>query len=50
LIVFHDICKHADKMNCRVDLFWQEVKNERRTREFVHDTNQGTCGIGVIET
>ncbi len=49
LIVFHDICKHAASMNCGVDRFWQEVKNGRRTREFVHDWNQGTCGIGVIE-
>ncbi len=50
LIVFHDICKHAEGLNCQVDRFWQEVKNERRAYEFVHDTNQGTCGIGVIET
>ena len=49
LIVFHDICKHAEALNCQVDRFWQEVKNERRAREFVHDSNQGTCGIGVIE-
>lgn len=49
LVVFHDICKHAEAMNCQVDRFWQEVKNERRTREFVDDPNQGTCGIGVIE-
>jgi cephalosporin hydroxylase len=49
LIVFHDICKHPEALNCQVDRFWQEVKNERRAREFVHDSNQGTCGIGVIE-
>jgi predicted O-methyltransferase YrrM len=49
LIVFHDICKHPEAVNCQVDRFWLEVKNERRTREFVHDSNQGTCGIGVIE-
>jgi predicted O-methyltransferase YrrM len=49
LIVFHDICKHPDRVKCDVDRFWQEVKNERRAREFVHDINQGTCGIGVIE-
>lgn len=49
LIVFHDICKHAASVNCHVDRFWQEVKNERRVREFVHNPNQGTCGIGVIE-
>ena len=49
LIVFHDICKHPESLNCQVDRFWQEVKNARRAREFVHDPNQGTCGIGVIE-
>jgi predicted O-methyltransferase YrrM len=49
LMAFHDICKHPENLNCHVDRFWQEVKNERRTREFVHDMNQGTCGIGVIE-
>lgn len=49
LIVFHDICKHAEGMNCHADIFWQEVKNGRRVREFIHDPNQGTCGIGVIE-
>lgn len=49
LIVFHDICKHPEALNCHVDRFWQELKNERHAREFVHDSNQGTCGIGVIE-
>jgi len=49
LIVFHDICKHAEQLNCHVDRFWQEVKTERRTREFVRDWNQGIFGIGVIE-
>jgi len=49
LMVFHDICKHPEQLNCHVDRFWREVKNERRVHEFVHDSNQGTCGIGVIE-
>lgn len=49
LIVFHDICKHAETVNCQVDLFWQEVRNGRRAHEFVENANQGTCGIGVIE-
>ncbi|HEX4349227.1 MAG TPA: hypothetical protein VH251_02510 [Verrucomicrobiae bacterium] len=30
--------------------FWREVKNERRTPKFVHDTNQDGYGISVIET
>jgi cephalosporin hydroxylase len=42
LIVFHDIYKHAVSMNCGVDLFWQEAKNGREVREFIHDVNQGT--------
>jgi predicted O-methyltransferase YrrM len=49
LIVFHDICKHSEQINCHVDRFWQEVKFERRALEFVHDWNQGILGIGVIE-
>jgi predicted O-methyltransferase YrrM len=49
LVVFHDICKHPAAMDCGVDRFWEEVKNKRSTREFVHDVNQGTCGIGVVE-
>jgi len=49
VIVFHDICKHAEQINCHVDRFWQEVKNEHRTFEIVHDWNQGIAGIGVIE-
>ena len=49
LVVFHDICKHAEAVHCHVDRFWQVVKNESRAREFVHDWKQGTCGIGIIE-
>jgi predicted O-methyltransferase YrrM len=49
LIAFHDICKHPEHFNCHVDRFWQEVKHERHAREFVHNPNQGTCGIGVID-
>jgi predicted O-methyltransferase YrrM len=51
MLIFHDICKHkfAEQINCHVDRFWQEVKNERRALEFVHNWNQGAAGIGVIE-
>jgi len=47
-VVFHDICKHAEAMNCQVDRFWQEIKTERQFSELVDNWNQGTCGIGVI--
>jgi len=49
LIVFHDICLHPASMHCHVDRFWQEIKNSYRTREFIQDLKQGSCGIGVIE-
>jgi cephalosporin hydroxylase len=49
LIVFHDICKHPDELNCQVDRFWQDVKKGRRVRELVENWNQGCFGIGVIE-
>ncbi len=49
LIVFDDICLHLASLNCHVDHFWQEMKNEGRTREFIPEAKQGSCGIGAIE-
>ena len=49
LIALHDIVKHPDWLNCHVDRFWQEIKNERRIHEFVNDSNQSFGGIGVVE-
>ena len=49
LIVFHDICKHPEALNCHVDHFWEEVKQGRQSREFIENVKQDTCGIGVFE-
>ncbi len=49
IIAFHDIVKHPAELDCHVDRFWQEIKNEYSSREFVHNPEQGICGIGVIE-
>ncbi len=49
LIAFHDICRHPAALNCHVDRYWNEVKISRRSREIIHDPNQGRCGIGLIE-
>jgi predicted O-methyltransferase YrrM len=48
LIVFHDIAKHLEHFNCHVDDFWNEIKQHYEHREFIHDRNQGSCGIGVL--
>ena len=48
LIVFHDICKHREGMQCEVDVFWNEIKSNHQHQEFIHDPRQGWAGIGVL--
>ena len=48
VIVFHDICTHAAELNCHVDQFWNELKQDRAHLEFVENPAQGMYGIGVI--
>lgn len=48
LIFFHDIANHPDYMNCKVDVFWNEVKQNKEYREFIKDRTQGWAGIGLI--
>lgn len=47
IIGLHDICKpKIDIGNNEVYKFWQEIKEQHKTREFISDTNP--LGIGVI--
>jgi len=48
LVVFHDICTIPTEVNCQVDEFWNEIKNNYRHVEFIENPNQEKCGIGVI--
>jgi cephalosporin hydroxylase len=47
MIVFHDIADHEES-SCKVDVFWNEVKNDYEHIEFVKDKNVGCFGIGVL--
>ena len=47
-IVFHDVCRHREGMQCEVDVFWEEIKKEHRYVEFIKDPSQGWGGIGVL--
>jgi cephalosporin hydroxylase len=48
IVVFHDICTIPPEINCQVDEFWKEIKNNYRNVEFIENPDQGKCGIGVI--
>jgi predicted O-methyltransferase YrrM len=47
LIALHDIVPNPAP-ECKVDLFWNELRRQVPVEEFVHDWNQGTMGIGVV--
>jgi predicted O-methyltransferase YrrM len=49
IIAFHDICHHSSVvLNCKVDAFWQEIRNQHRHAEFIENPGQGWAGIGVL--
>jgi predicted O-methyltransferase YrrM len=48
VIVFHDICHHAQVPTCQVDKFWKEVKKGKKTLEFIDAKDKTWGGIGVI--
>jgi predicted O-methyltransferase YrrM len=48
MVVFHDICKHASVLDCKVDLFWAEVREKYPHQEFIQNPDQGWAGIGVL--
>jgi predicted O-methyltransferase YrrM len=48
MIAFHDIAKHPPHLECDVDRFWNEIKQDYRHCEVVKDPLQGWAGIGVL--
>ncbi|MFX0029489.1 MAG: class I SAM-dependent methyltransferase [Candidatus Hermodarchaeota archaeon] len=48
IIAFHDIVIHPSHVDCHVYKFWNQIKKKFEFKEIIEDTNQGTCGIGVI--
>jgi hypothetical protein len=35
-------------VECQVDKFWSEVKNQYRHQEIVEDPRQGWAGLGIL--
>lgn len=49
LIAFHDILPRDDSPDIEVDRFWNEIKNQYETREFIGPAGTGRqIGIGLI--
>lgn len=48
LIAFHDIVEKQPLPTNQVALFWQRIKHETETTEFIHDPQQCGFGIGLI--
>jgi predicted O-methyltransferase YrrM len=49
LVVFHDIVDHGVKFpDCKVDRFWNELKAQNETWEFIDHSGDVWGGIGVL--
>ena len=48
LICFHDICDHKDDINCKVNAFYNQVKQSYKYYDFIENIDQGWAGIGVL--
>jgi predicted O-methyltransferase YrrM len=48
IIGFHDIVKAPAAAGGEVNIFWNEIKPAYRHREIIADSNQATCGIGLL--
>ncbi len=48
LIGFHDIVPNVTDPDCEVPRFWEELRAQRKTSEFVANSSQMGAGIGVV--
>jgi len=48
IIAFHDIVEHDPRSSCKVNKFWNEIKNDYESLEIIEDIKQKWAGIGVI--
>jgi predicted O-methyltransferase YrrM len=48
IIAFHDIVEHDPRSSCKVNKFWNEIKNDHEYLEIIKDRKQKWAGIGVI--
>ena len=48
VIAIHDIAPHRKNSNCKVKVFWDEIKSQYKHTEIIEDKNQKWAGIGII--
>ncbi len=48
IIALHDIAVHPVESGCTVNLFWDELKHNKKYEELIDDKNQGWGGIGIL--
>jgi cephalosporin hydroxylase len=48
MVAIHDIAEHPTAVGSEVTQFWNEVKANRRHKEFIESRSQGWAGIGVL--
>jgi len=48
IIAFHDIVEHDPRSSCKVNKFWNELKDDYEYLEIIKDIEQKWAGIGVI--
>lgn len=47
VIVFHDVVPHPGS-HCKVDVFWNEIKQKYEHKEFIDKPDQDHFGVGVL--
>jgi predicted O-methyltransferase YrrM len=50
LIAFHDICLHPPQTGCKVNQFWNEIKQRYKHLEIIKNPKQNWAGIGIVQT
>ena len=48
IIAFHDIAEHDPSSSCKVNKFWNELKDDYEYLEIIENKKQKWAGIGVI--
>jgi len=48
LIALHDIARTSAESESKVEILWDEIKNQYPSEEYINDDQQGWAGIGVI--
>lgn len=48
-VAFHDVAEHPSATGCEVSKFWNEVKRQYPSQEFIEREDQGWAGIGVLQ-